>query len=150
MEHQIITAQVVQGHRVASGLNGDERFPGGTLRMQAPYFHSRGLQTSHLHLGTVNVSVAPLRYRVVKPSYNFTNVKWHPTEPPEDFSFFDVELLQPGQAPLAGFIYYPHPDTKPEHFQRSDVIELWLPFVHGLNYGMELQLRISLSQMTFE
>jgi hypothetical protein len=150
MEHQIITARVVQGHRVASGQNGDQRFPGGTLRMQAPFFHARGLHTTDLYFGTVNVSIAPLRYRVAKPRHVFANVKWHPTEPAEDFSFFDVELIQLGKAPLTGFIYYPHPDTKPEHFQHPDVIELWLPFVHGLKYGMELKLKIPASQMVFE
>ena len=33
---QLITARIVQGHRVASGQNGNPLFPGGTLEMQTP------------------------------------------------------------------------------------------------------------------
>ena len=150
MEHQIITARIVQGHRVASGLNGDARFPGGTLRMQQPYFRARGLKTAHLYFGTLNASIAPLRYRVVQLGHTFPNVKWHPTQPAEDFSFFDVEVLRSGEQFIPGYIYYPHPETKPEHFQKPDVIELWLPYIPGLVYGAELKLKIPGAQMKFE
>lgn len=36
-EWQTFGACIVQGHRVASGLTGKTRFPGGTLRMQMPF-----------------------------------------------------------------------------------------------------------------
>jgi hypothetical protein len=147
---QIILARVVEGHRVASGINGDPRFPGGTLRMQAPHFLALGLDLGTFYLGTLNVSIAPLRYRVIKARHTFTNVKWHPTEPAEDFSFFDVRVLCPDEVFVAGVIYFPHPDTKPEHFQQPDVLELLLPFVEGLRYGTELNLEISKAQMIFE
>jgi hypothetical protein len=101
-------------------------------------------------LGTLNVSLAPLCYRVVKARHTFTNMKWHPTEPAEDFSFFDVRVIRPDESPIAGFIYFPHPDTKPEHFQQPDVLELLLPFVKGLHYGMELSLEIPTTQMVIE
>jgi hypothetical protein len=146
----IITARLVEGHRVASGLNGNPRFPGGTLRMQTPYFQERGFDISHLYLGTLNVSIAPLSYRVVKARHTFANVKWHPTEPTEDFSFFDVRVVCPDGTTVAGYIYYPHPETKPEHFQQPDVLELLLPFVEGLRYGMTLRLEVPADQMVFE
>lgn len=145
----MIKALIVAGHRVASGLNGNPRFPGGTLRMQIPYFRKLGLDLGHFHLGTLNVSIAPLSYRVVKAKHTFTGVKWHPTEPAEDFSFFDMRLVRPGLPAIAGFIYFPHPDTKPEHFQQPDVLELLLPFVAGLAYGTELSLEIPKGQMVF-
>jgi hypothetical protein len=148
-DKSIITARLVEGHRVASGLNGDARFPGGTLRMQTPHFQERGFDISHLYLGTLNASIAPLSYRVVKARHTFTNVKWHPTEPAEDFSFFDVRVTCPDGTAVAGYIYYPHPDTKPEHFQQPDVLELLLPFVRGLSYGMALRLEVSADQMVF-
>jgi hypothetical protein len=82
------------------------------------------------HLGTLNVSISPLAYRVVKPRHTLTQVKWHPTEPAEDFSFFDVRVKRPGlHCGCTGFIYFPHPDTKPEHFQQPDVLELLLPLL---------------------
>lgn len=61
-----VPARVVRGHRVASGGNGDARFPGGTLRMQMPHFLACGLDLAVFHIGTVNVSIAPLRYRVLR------------------------------------------------------------------------------------
>ena len=145
-----IAARLVEGHRVASGLNGDVRFPGGTLRMQFPHFLALGLDLTAFHLGTLNVSISPLAYRVVKPRHTLTQVKWHPTEPAEDFSFFDVRVRPAGLPAITGLIYFPHPDTKPEHFQQPDVLELLLPFIKGLRYGMVLTLEVPPAQMNFE
>lgn len=144
---QTIAARIVPGHRVASGENGNPLFPGGTLRMQASHFRAHGLDLAAYHGGTLNVSIAPLRYRVVAPRETFRAVKWHPTEPAEDFSFFDVRLLRDGEPPVKGLIYYPHPDTKPTHFQKPDVLELLLPFVDGLAYGAAIRLEIPAEQM---
>jgi hypothetical protein len=91
--------------------------------MQAPFFLAVGFDLGAYHGGTLNVSIAPHRYRVVKAPTTFRQVKWHPTEPAEDFSFFDVQLLRQNRPPIAGKIYYPHPDTKPAHFQMPDVLE---------------------------
>jgi len=142
-----VSARVVEGHRVASGSNGNPRFPGGTLLMQMPYFQALGLDLSPFYRGTVNVSIAPMNYRVRKARYTFRRVKWHPTAPAEDFSFFDVRLLRDGAEPVAGLIYYPHPETKPEHFQRPDVLELLLPYIKGVEYGAHLTLSIPSDQM---
>jgi hypothetical protein len=131
-------------------LNRNPRFPGGTLRMQAPFFLALGFDLEAYHGGTLNVSIAPYRYRVVKAPTTFRNVKWHPTEPAEDFSFFDVQLLRQNSPPIPGKIYYPHPDTKPAHFQKPDVLELLLPFVEGLKYGDEIELSIPAEQMIIE
>jgi hypothetical protein len=147
---QTFTARVIQGHRVASGLNGNPHFPGGTLRMQAPFFRKLGVDLAAFHPGTVNVSIAPHRYRPGRARHTFRDVKWHPTEPAEDFSFFDLRLIRAGLSPLAGFIYYPHPDTKPTHFQQLDVLELLLPFVEGMHYGMELTLETPADQLSIE
>jgi len=145
---QTFEARVVPGHRVASGSNGNPRFPGGTLLMQTPHFRALGLDLTAFHRGTVNVSLAPLKYRVGQARCTFRAVKWHPDATAEDFSFFDVRLLREGAEPVAGLIYYPHPETKPEHFQRDDVLELLLPFVEGLSYGAALRLAVPAEQMT--
>ena len=148
--NQISPARIVQGHRVASGQNGNPRFPGGTLRMQIPHFLALGLDLRELFIGTLNVSIAPLQYRVVKAKHTFRKVNWHSTEPAEDFSFFDVRVVRPDAPSVEGYIYFPHPDTKPEHFQQPDVLELLLPFVAGLRYGMDLKLEVPPGQMRFE
>lgn len=147
---QKFCARIVPGHQVASGRNENPRFPGGTLQMQAPHFRALGLDLAAFHGGTLNVSISPLRYRVAQPRLTFRSVKWHPTEPAEDFSFFDVRLLRDGQSPVAGLIYYPHPETKPEHFQKPDVLELLLPYVQGLSYDSEVQLELPAEQMIIE
>ena len=150
LSSQNVGARIVPGHQVASGLNGNPRFPGGTLRMQAPFFRALGLDLAAFHGGTMNVSIAPWRYRVIQAPLTFRQVKWHPTEPAEDFSFFEVQMTPAGGPPVAGKIYYPHPETKPEHFQQPDVLELLLPFVAGLSYGDEIQLGVPAGQMIFE
>jgi hypothetical protein len=144
----LVAAHVVQGHRVASGENGDPRFPGGTIRMQLPFFKALGLDLFRFYPATVNVDITPCAYRVVAPRHTFRQVAWHPTAPAEDFSFIDVEALGLEPEPVTGFIYYPHPETKPCHFQKASVLELLLPFVPSLSYGMRVQLRIPVSQMT--
>lgn len=144
---QQFTARIVQGHRVASGQNGNPLFPGGTLKMQTPFFRTLGLELGCYHAGTLNVSIAPLRYRVVAPRRTFRALKWHPTEPAEDFSFFDVRLLRDNARAVEGLIYFPHPETKPTHFQQPDVLELLFPFVEGLSYRAEIQLQVPSTQM---
>ena len=147
---QTFAARIVPGHRVASGQNGNALFPGGTLKMQMPFFKALGLDLAPYHGGTLNVSIAPLVYRVLAQRLTFRAVKWHPTEPAEDFSFFDVRLLRDGAPPAEGLIYYPHPDTKPTHFQPPDMLELLLPFVNGLSYGADIRLEVPTEQMLIE
>lgn len=144
---QSVPAIIVRGHQVASGGNGNPHFPGGTLRMQAPHFLALGLDLGAYHVGTVNVSIAPQAYRVVQAPMTFRQVHGHPSEPAEDFSFFDVRVLPPDGAPILGKIYYPHPETKPQHFQHPEVLELLLPFVEGMSYGRELRLEIPADQL---
>jgi hypothetical protein len=145
-----IPVTIIRGHGVASGKNGDPRFPGGTIHMQAPHFLARGLDISRFHTGTVNVSIAPHRYRILQPRLTLRKVVWHTTEPAEDFSFFDMQLSLPGASPISGLVYYPHPETKPEHFQANDVLELLLPWTHGLGDGKQARLAIPPQQMVFE
>jgi hypothetical protein len=147
---QRVWARIVPGHRVASGLNANPLFPGGTIRMQAAAFLSRGLDLRGYHSGTLNVSVAPLQVCPVRARLKFRGLAWHPTEPAEDFSFFDVCFRREGEGPVAGLIYYPHPETKPTHFQQSDVLELLMPFVAGLSYGDLIELEVCREQLEFK
>jgi hypothetical protein len=92
-----VGATVLPGHGVASGRSGNPRFPGGTIAMQKPFFLERGLDLSPYHPGTLNLSIAPCRYRVLRAKYTFRGVRWAETEPPEDFSFFDCRVVWKGQ-----------------------------------------------------
>jgi hypothetical protein len=133
---------LLKGHGVASGRGGDPRFPGGTIRMQLPHFAQRGLELSSYHPGTLNVSIEPHTYTILQPKLTLRNVKWHPTAPAEDFSFFDCRI-QVGDSALAqGLVYYPHPETKPEHFQPPDVLEILAPPIPNIAYGAPVVLEL--------
>ena len=142
-------ARIVRGHRVASGLKGDPRFPGGTVAMQRPHFARLGLDLGGYHPGTLNVSIAPRRYRVVRPWRTFERLQWHPVEPAETFSFFEARLRHDGRSHEA-LIYLPHPETKPEHFQAADVLEVLAPWIDGLGYDLPVELEIDPAQMVLE
>ena len=76
----MILATIVQGHRVASGLNGNPKLPRrNDANAVAVLCKELGLDLSGYHLGTLNVSIAPLSYRVVKSrSDTFRALKWLP------------------------------------------------------------------------
>lgn len=143
---------VVRGHGVASGKNGDPRFPGGTISMQLPFFASRGLNLSSYYPATINLSIAPAKFTPGKARVTFTGLKWHPREPAEDFSFFDCTFQFPEKAEgIHGLIYYPHPETKPEHFQTPDTLEILASrFVDGLDYGSRGLLSAPPEQILFQ
>ncbi len=123
---------VCEGHGVASGVRGD--VPGGTIRAQMPLFKERGLDLSHCFAGTLNVLVAPHLFALKKPRYVFRSVHWSPDSPPEDFSLTPCVVTFEDRS-VDGYIYYPHPDTKPRHFQSPNVVEIIAPFLKGIRYG---------------
>lgn len=114
--------------------------------MQRSVFKSRGLCLDAYFPGTINISIAPHRYTVQQAKYTFRQVKWADDAPPEDFSFFDCRVVLDGQR-LEGLIYYPHPETKPEHFQAAATLEVLTTFIDGLNYGMALELELDPRQL---
>lgn len=138
---------VKKGHGVASGKSRNPRFPEGTIEMQKPFFYERGLKLDDYFPGTINLSISPYRYEIKHSKYTFKNIKWSPNDPAEDFSFFDCRIsLNTGQV-LSGLIYYPHPETKTEHFQSSDILEIITPFISGLKYGDELIVEVDSQQI---
>lgn len=114
--------------------------------MQRPHFARRGLDLSRFHGGTLNLQVSPRRVIVKRPRHTFEFLRWHPVEPAETFSFFDARLRQ-GHAVIDALVYRPHPQTKPEHFQADDVLEVLAPWVEGLAYGVAVELSIDPRQM---
>ena len=81
---------VVQGHRVASGLANDPKYPGGTLRMQLPFFKALGLDLTPYYLGTLNIATGKV-FEPRHPWKTFQTVKWC-EDPAETFSFFHATL----------------------------------------------------------
>lgn len=138
---QSLVGTVVQGYRVASGLSDTTPYPQGTLAMQLPHFLARGFDLQPYFLGTLNVAIAPLQFRLVEPEVTLEQVAWTDLHGPESFSFARCRLGW-GNATHSGWLYYPHPETKPMHRQRSDVLELLMPKLAGIGYGDRVRLAI--------
>lgn len=146
-----IATTLVQGHQVASGLGLDPRFPGGTIRMQIPAFLERGFDLTRFYPATLNLSTGSTGFQLGKPDHTFQGVSWHPKEPAEDFSFFSCEVRSEGSPGWCdGWIYYPHPETKPEHFQPANLLEVLVERrIPGLVYGCRVELRVDPARVAF-
>jgi hypothetical protein len=140
-----IRATVVRGYRLASGDSPDDtRFPGGTLRMQKPFFAEAGFDldgyfAGDFVTGTLNLSIAPDLVRVKKPEVFLAGIKWSPVFPAENFYLSPAQLLHNGTTYRA-LLYIPDPATKIEHFPKPSMIELIAQPVAGIGYGDETTL----------
>ena len=115
--------------------------------MQIPFFQEQGLDLDAYFPGTINFSISPNNYQIRKAKYTFRNVEWSPNDPAEDFSFFDCRILLQSNEVVSGLIYYPHPETKPEHFQSPDILEIMAPYISDLKYGDNLIIEVDSQQM---
>ena len=134
-------AVVTRGHGIASGKTKDSRFPEGTLAMQAPFFQDLGMDLAGFFPGTLNLSVHPYSYRLGIPVHSFPQVKWTPSLPPENFSFYrcEVRLLDDVDF-VEALVYWPHPSTKPEFHQDPHVLEVLAPRIPLAGYGKEMEI----------
>jgi hypothetical protein len=130
---------VEQGHQIASGLNPNSPYPAGALELQRPFFKELGLDLGSFYLGTLNVSIRPLTFRMTNPQFTFKKVNWTPYHPPEDFSFSGCKIVVRGHE-YGGWVYYPHPETKETHFQDPSIVEVIGPYIAGIGYGDEVKL----------
>lgn len=141
MSKRIVSGIVTEGHRVASGMAGDDRFPQGTLALQLPRFAERGLDLSSHYAGTLNICIEPHVFRVGKPWKTLPEVKWSSVMPAENFSFFRCEIRTTGMQDFEqGLVYWPHPSTKPEFHQDSSVLEVLTSFIEQASYGSTVDL----------
>ncbi len=133
---------VVPGYGVASGASGDPRFPDGTLGLQVPLFRRLGLDLTDCFAGTINVDISPKEFSIARADFRFESVAWSPDSPCETFSFCRCRLFHKEHQHRA-WIYYPHSETKPEHFHSRSLLEILAPPVIGLNYGDEVAVEVS-------
>lgn len=131
---------IIEGHRVASGPSAD--YPYGTLEKQKPYFTALGLNLEGIYNGTLNVSIHPHTFDMVKPEFTFERVEWTDLHPPETFSFSRCGVVFAGKR-YSGWVYYPHPETKERHFQQPSMIEILTEFIPGIRYGAEIELELN-------
>jgi hypothetical protein len=145
-----INGVIQQGYGVASGQGNDPRYPDGTIALQTPIFQGLGLDLSAYFPGTINLAIAPHRYTILQAAYTFRSVKWSAIAPPEDFSFFDCRLKLADDTWQPGLIYYPHPETKPEHFQADDILEIITYPISNLHPGKTLTLQVNNHQLAID
>ncbi len=132
------------GYRVASGPSKD--YPYGTLEKQIPLFKQRGLDLERFYKGTLNISIAPLVFEMVKPAYTFRQVNWTDLHPPEDFSFSPCVLHFEG-GEYSGYVYYPHPETKKRHFENASLLEIITTAIPGIQYGDQVEVELNADEV---
>jgi len=141
-QNSITVSGIIQpGHQVASGISTNSPYASGTIAMQLPHFQKLGLDLSSYFLGTLNIAIAPQRFKIIKPKYTFPLVKWHPDYPAETFSFSSCQVTFQ-EIEYEGLIYYPHPETKIGHFQADSILEAISPAIPHIKYGDTVQLRV--------
>jgi hypothetical protein len=133
----IVSGTIVEGHRVASGPSRE--YPYGSLERQIPLFTAGGLNLEGFFRGTLNVSISPLQFELVKPAITFRQISWTDLHPPEDFSFSACMVRYRGRK-YGGYVYYPHPETKIRDFHDASVIEVITGKIAGIGYGGRLDL----------
>ncbi|MGY8969594.1 MAG: hypothetical protein ACKVH4_03630 [Flavobacteriales bacterium] len=136
-----ITGKVISGYGVASGKGKDNRYPEGTLKLQMPFFNERGLDLSAFFIGTINIDISPYQFSIKKYKYYFKEINWSIYIPPENFYFFEVQLIFKESA-YEGLIYMPDPKTKFDHHQISSLFELLMPKIEGIKQGENIILKL--------
>jgi hypothetical protein len=146
-----LTGTVVPGYGVASGRSSDSPYPAGTIALQAPLFRALGLALDGYFLGTLNLSIAPNTFKLLKPDYRFDRLQWAEGFPPETFSFYRCQIRSLEHNPINpatnAWVYYPHPETKIGHFQPTSLLEIIAPPIAPLEYGDRLSLTLSSQQI---
>jgi hypothetical protein len=130
----MLSGTVMPGHGVASGRAANSPYPQGSIAMQMPFFKELGLDLGHCWPGTLNVSIAPQTWQLLRADHCFERLQWTHLHPPETFSFVAVQLTWRSQHTSA-WLYRPHPETKAAHHQAPSVMEIIAPRMEGLAYG---------------
>jgi hypothetical protein len=145
MKH--ISGILTRGHQVASRPSKD--YPYSTLEKQKPYFKNLGLDLYPYFNGTLNISIAPLTFKMMNPEFTFEKVEWTDLHPPETFSFSRCNVIFKNQS-YAGWVYYPHPETKRNHFQNPSLVEVITFEIPNIQYDDEVELDINQDEIKVE
>lgn len=142
-EWTVLHGEVVRGHGIASGRAPDSPYPQGSITLQRSHFAARGFDLGAVFDGTINVDIAPCRWRPINPPVTLEDVDWSDAIESETFSFIPCRLRISGTtAGHEGFVYRPHPETKPGHHQPESVLELLMPWIDGIAPGTRVEVRL--------
>lgn len=141
---RILQGTLVRGHQVASRPSKD--YPYSSLEKQKPFFKRLGLDLYQYFNGTLNISIAPLTFEMVQPEFTFELVEWTDLHPPETFSFSRCKVIF-NRKEYPGWVYYPHPETKKNHFQDASLIEVIAAQIPDIQYGDSLAVELNLDEI---
>ena len=140
-----LKGKLIKGYRVASGPS--EAYPEyGSIEKQKPYFKKLGLNLDRMFNGTLNISIAPYEFVMAKPEYKFKKVKWTELTNAEDFFFSQCKIIFRGKE-YKGWVYYPDPKTKKDHFQSASTVEVLAPFIEGIKYRNKLEISLNSAEI---
>lgn len=120
-------------------------FSDGTIKLQAPHFRDRDFDLSEripgLFWGTINIQL-PYELSLQTADHTFEGIDWTADErnpsariAPETFSFVRCCVAYGGYY-RPGYIYYPHPETKPAtNAHNYSVVEVLTQSIDELSYG---------------
>ena len=131
---------LVKGYQVAS--RPSKEYPYSALEKQKPYFKALGLDLYKYHNGTLNISIAPVGFKMSAPEFTFELVEWTDLHPPETFSFSRCKVRYEGNE-YDGWIYYPHPETKKSHFQNPSLVEIITYEIPHIQYGDPVEIELN-------
>jgi len=140
----LLPGTLARGYRVASGPSQD--YPYGALDRQRPLFKARGLDLAEYYNGTLNIDIRPATFSLLKPEYTFPLVEWTDLHPAETFSFSRCRVVY-RTAEYAGWVYYPHPETKLRNFQNPSLLEVIARPIPGLQYGEALSVWVNADEI---
>ena len=80
------------------------------------------------------------------PELTFELVEWTDLHPPETFSFSRCTVIFKGRE-YAGWVYYPHPETKKTHFQDPSLVEVITYEITGINYGDFIEVILDINEI---
>jgi len=140
-----IKGKLKRGYHVASGPS--KAYPEyGSIQKQKPYFKKLGLNLNRMFNGTLNINIAPYEFKLTKPEHRFKRVKWTELTNAEDFSFSRCKIRFQGRE-YKGWIYYPDPKTKKDHFQSMSTIEVLAPHIPGIKYKHKVEISLNSSEV---
>jgi hypothetical protein len=129
---------VTAGHGVASGRAAGSPYPAGSIRLQQPHFLREGIDLSSYFSGTLNVDLTPHKPEPRRIVFDGI-LHWY-GDITERFVLARIDCRAAGRE-VEGLWYFPHPETKPAHFQRDTVVELLLPYIEGIAAGDAVSIR---------
>lgn len=142
--NKLLHGVLMRGHQVAS--RPSKEYPYSSLEKQKPFFKALGLDLQEYFNGTLNISIAPFVFDVAHPEYTFELVEWTDLHPPETFSFSRCKVIFKG-VEYAGWVYYPHPETKKTHFQNPSLIEVITYQITEIQYGDTLDVEVNTDEI---